>query len=107
VQPQPVAIPAESNDPAQETTAAAITAAPTTMEEINAVVQPLVQSAEGALSNAGTTLLDFGASALLTVTYLASPGTTATHTFATIMSGLPSPFTSATATEVAAYPPEL
>jgi RHS repeat-associated protein len=53
---------------------AAVAAVPTAMEEINAVVQPLVQSAEGALSKAGTTLLDVGADALLVGAYLVSPG---------------------------------
>lgn len=64
----------EAQDSAQNTITAAVTAAPTTMEAVGAVVKPLIQSAEGALASAGTTLLDVGASALLAVTYLASPG---------------------------------
>jgi hypothetical protein len=42
---------------AQNTTAAAVTAAPTTVEEINAVVKPLVDSAAGALESAGSKAL--------------------------------------------------
>jgi RHS repeat-associated protein len=64
---------------AQQAAAAGITASPTAMEEIDAVVKPLIESAGGALSKAGTTLLDIGATVLLTVTYLASPGTTASE----------------------------
>ncbi len=43
---------------AQNTTAAAVVAAPTTAEEINAVVKPLVESAVGALEKAGTSALE-------------------------------------------------
>ena len=62
------------NKGSAQNTAAATVAAPTTMEAIDAVVKPLVESAEGALSSAGTTLLDVGASALLGAAYLISPG---------------------------------
>ena len=53
-------------DKAQNTTAVAATtaAAPTTMEEINAVVKPLVESAVGAAEKGGSLLLDAGETAL-------------------------------------------
>ena len=55
-------------------TAAGTAAPPTAMEEINAVVQPLVQSAEGALSTAAATALDYAAGAVAAGAYLVSPG---------------------------------
>jgi hypothetical protein len=49
---------------AQNTAAAAVVASPTTAEEINAVVKPLVESAEGALESAGSKLLGLAGDAL-------------------------------------------
>jgi len=57
---------AQPNDPnkAQGTSAAAVVASPTTAEEINAVVKPLVDSAVSAAEKGGSLLLDAGQTAL-------------------------------------------
>jgi len=65
--------------PPAQSSAAAVAAAPTTMEAVDAVVKPLVDSAVGALVQTGATALDIGAGALLALAYLVSPGTTSVN----------------------------
>src|SRR5271165_2184820 len=59
---------------AQNTSAAAVAASPTTMEAIDAVVKPLVDSAVGAGEKAGSFLLDAGETALGAVAFVLTAG---------------------------------
>ena len=59
---------------AQNTAAATVAASPTAMEEINAVVKPLVDSAIGATEKAGSALVDAGETALGAVAFVLTAG---------------------------------